>query len=62
MKELGIYIHIPFCKKKCDYCDFVSFSNIPIKTQESYINALLAELDNAPQTGEYLVTTRIFLL
>lgn len=60
MKELGIYIHIPFCKKKCDYCDFVSFSNIPIKTQESYINALLAELDNAPQTGEYLVTTIYF--
>ena len=24
MKELGIYIHIPFCKKKCDYCDFIS--------------------------------------
>ena len=26
-KELGIYIHIPFCKKKCCYCDFVSYSN-----------------------------------
>ena len=26
-KELGIYIHIPFCKHKCYYCDFVSFSN-----------------------------------
>ena len=27
--ELGIYIHIPFCVKKCDYCDFISY---PIKT------------------------------
>ena len=26
-RELGIYIHIPFCKQKCYYCDFVSFSN-----------------------------------
>lgn len=27
MKKLGIYVHIPFCRKKCAYCDFVSFSN-----------------------------------
>ena len=26
-KEIGLYIHIPFCKQKCYYCDFVSFSN-----------------------------------
>ena len=23
--EIGIYVHIPFCKKKCDYCDFISY-------------------------------------
>lgn len=27
MKELGIYVHIPFCKRKCNYCDFISFQN-----------------------------------
>lgn len=27
MREVGIYIHIPFCKKKCKYCDFLSFEN-----------------------------------
>ena len=26
-KDIGLYIHIPFCKQKCSYCDFVSFSN-----------------------------------
>ena len=57
MKELGIYIHIPFCKKKCDYCDFVSFSGATIKAQDSYIQALLDEIENAPNVGEYLVTT-----
>ena len=25
-KEIGIYVHIPFCKRKCDYCDFISYS------------------------------------
>ena len=25
--KLGIYIHIPFCLKKCAYCDFISFEN-----------------------------------
>lgn len=25
MKEIGLYVHIPFCKKKCKYCDFISF-------------------------------------
>lgn len=26
-KEIGLYIHIPFCKKKCNYCDFCSYDN-----------------------------------
>jgi len=27
MKTVGIYVHIPFCKQKCKYCDFISFQN-----------------------------------
>ena len=27
MKEIGIYVHIPFCKQKCYYCDFKSYAN-----------------------------------
>ena len=45
MKEIGAYIHIPFCKQKCYYCDFVSFSNLENK-QEIYIDALKKEIDN----------------
>lgn len=28
MEKIGIYIHIPFCKKKCFYCDFTAFQNL----------------------------------
>ena len=43
MKELGIYIHIPFCKKKCDYCDFVSYSDKE-DCIEQYIGVLKKEI------------------
>ena len=43
-KELGIYIHIPFCKQKCYYCDFVSFSNKQ-NLIEQYIEAVKKEIN-----------------
>lgn len=42
-KEIGLYIHIPFCKHKCDYCDFVSFANKE-KEIKKYIEALTTEI------------------
>ena len=44
MNRFGIYIHIPFCKKKCDYCDFISFSD-KNDLQEKYVNSLLKEIE-----------------
>ncbi len=43
MKDLGLYIHIPFCERKCFYCDFTSF---PEKGDEisRYIDYLIKEL------------------
>ncbi|MCM1106406.1 MAG: radical SAM family heme chaperone HemW [Blautia sp.] len=43
MKNLELYIHIPFCVKKCDYCDFLSFS-ADTRTQAEYVHALLCEI------------------
>ena len=40
---MELYIHIPFCVKKCDYCDFLSFS-ADEQTQKSYVAALQKEL------------------
>ena len=45
MEKLGIYIHIPFCKQKCKYCDFVSFNHNE-EIQKKYINSLIKEVEN----------------
>lgn len=57
MKNLELYIHIPFCLKKCAYCDFLSFS-CDEKTQISYADALIREIEfYGPKMKEYLVST-----
>ena len=59
MKELGIYIHIPFCKQKCYYCDFVSYANKEEKIQE-YIKCLQKEIEIESEkykNEEYEITT-----
>ncbi|MBP3309526.1 MAG: radical SAM family heme chaperone HemW [Ruminococcus sp.] len=43
MNSLGIYIHVPFCGKKCGYCDFYSLSYSK-KTAEQYVQAVLRNL------------------
>lgn len=54
-KELGIYIHIPFCKRKCYYCDFVSYAN-NCNNIEKYIETVLLEIKNY-DLSNYDVTT-----
>ena len=45
MKKIGVYIHIPFCKQKCYYCDFISYANNE-KYFEKYVQALIKEINN----------------
>ena len=57
MKNLELYIHIPFCYKKCAYCDFLSFS-CDERTQIDYADALIREIEfYGPKMKEYLVST-----
>lgn len=45
MKKLGIYIHVPFCIKKCNYCDFYSVKwSDDLETK--YIDAILTEINS----------------
>ena len=59
-KMLGLYIHIPFCKKKCDYCDFISFANRN-NMIEKYINAVKCEINSySNYKEEYEIKTIYF--
>lgn len=59
IKKRGIYIHIPFCKQKCGYCDFHSFAKIE-NLQEEYVKALCNEIrkfsKNIPDEDKYIDT------
>ncbi|HWQ80470.1 MAG TPA: radical SAM family heme chaperone HemW [Anaerovoracaceae bacterium] len=41
---LGLYLHIPFCIRKCNYCDFLSFGGISDEDQKAYFRSLLREI------------------
>ena len=54
-KEIGLYIHIPFCMHKCNYCDFISFSNKD-EYMENYKLAVIKEISNK-QISKYKINT-----
>ncbi len=56
MERFGIYIHIPFCKKKCKYCDFISFS-CDEDIQEKYLKSLIEEIKNKEISKKREITT-----
>lgn len=63
-KKLAIYVHIPFCVRKCLYCDFLS-AKATVEEKAEYIDALLKEiefyaLDDADFGSQYAVSTIFF--
>lgn len=59
-ENIGIYIHIPFCKKKCFYCDFISYENKENLIQEYIDTVCLEILQNAEILSEYNISTIYF--
>lgn len=61
MKPLGLYLHIPFCKSKCLYCDFCSFPRPRAETVEQFVAALCRDLKaRASDCAAYEVDTVYF--
>lgn len=58
--DLGIYIHIPFCVRKCNYCDFLSFHGNH-RLKKEYIQALIKEIQSYKDYKEEYKVRTIFI-
>ncbi len=60
-KPLGLYIHIPFCRSKCHYCDFYSVTERGDKLMDAYLRAICAHIkETGPLAPGYKVDTIYF--
>ncbi|MFA5675020.1 MAG: radical SAM family heme chaperone HemW [Christensenellales bacterium] len=60
MRPLGLYVHIPFCRRKCHYCDFVSFSGME-GVFNRYIDAVIAEAKQYKKLFKEYVVDTVFI-
>ena len=60
MRKIEVYIHIPFCVKKCDYCDFLSCP-VDDETKEKYVTALYKEIEWAKECLEEYQVDTVFI-
>ena len=60
MSELELYIHIPFCAKKCSYCDFLSFP-AGQEAQEAYVAQLIREINASAIMGRDREVSSVFI-
>ena len=58
---LGIYVHVPFCRSKCQYCDFYSLTTKDPRVMDKYLEAVCAHIKEAGELApSYLVDTIYF--
>lgn len=60
-KKLGIYIHIPFCRTKCAYCDFYSFIPKSEGIYERYANALITHMEAYKEAARDRVPDSVYI-
>ena len=60
-KPLGIYVHIPFCRSKCHYCDFYSITDLDGHISDGYLDAVCDHIrESGPLAPDYRVDTIYF--
>lgn len=59
-KDLGLYLHVPFCMKKCKYCDFLSWAGSE-EEQETYVQGLLKEIESYREFAKGYKVSTVFL-
>ncbi|MBO5744855.1 MAG: coproporphyrinogen III oxidase, partial [Clostridia bacterium] len=55
----GIYVHIPFCLKKCNYCDFYSLPSY--NCVGDYVDALCMNIDSVAKDNDMIEIDSIFV-
>lgn len=60
-QTMGIYIHIPFCRKKCDYCDFYSLPGCNNRFIDEYCRVLTDDISRSADASEDRLVSSIFL-
>lgn len=55
MSELSLYIHVPFCARKCAYCDFNAYSGLGALADD-FVRALLQEIETTEERGRAVST------
>lgn len=60
-RDLSLYIHIPFCKSKCIYCDFLSFGACRYEEQAQYVKALCKEIGSYTDIAKDYKIRTIFI-
>ena len=58
-KKLGIYIHIPFCVRKCAYCDFYSICDL--SQTDAYVKALISQIQSFRAEGKNHIVDSIYV-
>jgi oxygen-independent coproporphyrinogen-3 oxidase len=58
--EFGVYVHIPFCARRCDYCAFVSFTD-KSDLADSYVDACVTDICRAREAGLLRPATTVYL-
>ena len=57
--ELGVYVHVPFCRHRCDYCAFATYTDRD-RLMEPYVAACMADVRRAVEEGELHEATSVF--
>lgn len=59
-KTLGLYLHIPFCAKKCDYCDFYSFTPSEKGAMEKYVSAMMLQMEDISDSCKGMIVDTVY--
>lgn len=59
MKEFGVYVHIPFCASKCDYCDFATWTD-KAHLVDDYVQACITDISSRYEDPQLPRATSIF--